>query len=127
MKRHSVLLTFILVTTSAAAQQPITIEGTVVSLTAEQGTEAMASLVVRVGHRDVTLRLAPMRFLEENGFAASPGDFVEVSVLRTKRVVSSVRNATTGVIINLRDSSGNPLWDDEVRSRGASEPRRYSG
>ncbi len=126
MKRAMTLgAAMILVTGAAWAQQgagpqvdtaaAFSVRGSVVSFTAARGAGHPTLTVDDAARGEVSVSMAPLWFLEENGFSANPGDQVEAMVYPCSGcpvdgVAGRVDNLSLGTSVELRNEDGYPLW-----------------
>ncbi len=92
------------------------IEGTVTAV-----NSGYASQYPSIQINQTTLKLAPVWFLLENDFEIKVGDTLKVtaapSLQNSYLCAIAIQNTASGMLLNLRDSAGLPLW---TRAAGQS-------
>lgn len=102
----------------------VALQGEVISFQAGFG-QGMPELIVRDDAAKVwTLVLGPFTYLQDQGFAANPGDRVDVRGFSCPTcehgvAVAAVTNLTSGITLKLRNDDGTPVWIG-----GAGQPPR---
>ncbi len=97
--------------------------GTVTSFSADFGAGMPALVVDDPALGAVVVGLGPVWYLQQEGFAAAPGDAVELlaypcATCSLPAVAAWVNNLTTGAAIVLRDDEGHPQWTSRGGGRG---------
>jgi hypothetical protein len=97
------------------ASRPVTVQGDVVRFLAGVG-QGMPELVVRdAAGVETSFVLGPYWYLQQQGFAAQPGDRAVVNGFACAScehgiAVTSVVNLTRSLTLTLRNADGTPLW-----------------
>jgi hypothetical protein len=101
-------------TGQAEVDEWVTVQGTVVSVDAD------ALVVQAATGEQVVVENRPWSFVQEQGFAAQPGDqmtlagFYEDGDLE----VGQITDTTNGQTVQLRDTDGRPMWAGRGRNNG---------
>jgi hypothetical protein len=103
-----------------------TFEGRIVDYQAERGEGRPTMLIEAADSERTSVRLGPVRVLEEAGFQPSIGDTVRVVAYECTHcdadvVAGRVENLNTGVVLELRDDEGMPVWRGRGRGRGPGD------
>jgi len=101
-------------TGQAQVDEWLTLEGSVVSVDAD-------ALVVQITTGEqVVVENRPWSFVQEQGFAAQPGDRVTLTAFYEDGAieVGQIADVSNGQTIQLRDDSGRPLWAGHGRRNG---------
>lgn len=102
--------------------------GTVVAFTAAYGSGMPTLSVDDASLGVVELALGPVWYLQQEGFAAAPGDEVTAlafpcATCSAEAVAVWVENHTAGLTLTLRDDEGRPLWiATGARGQGGGHP-----
>ncbi len=108
--------------------QLLVFEGTVVQLVAGLGQGMPELDIVTAAGQTLSFVLGPHWYLQANGFAADPGDAVEISayacaLCESAYAVVEVVNASKALTLVLRSEDGTPLWP----ASGSRAVRRQLG
>ena len=94
----------------------VAITGEVKAVNISYGLKHPSIVVTDASLGEVTLELAPLYWLLENGFEVEPGHRVAATAApcldsdKTALFAINIENLTLGVELPLRDSDGTPLW-----------------
>ncbi len=91
------------------------VSGEVVAFSADPGSGLPTLLVDDPALGEISLRLGPVWYLQEQGFTAAQGDQVDALaypcvVCPEDAVAAWVNDVTSGTSVELRDEDGVPLW-----------------